>query len=258
VTELVLTRIEGAVMEIELNRPEVRNALIPDVTNGLAAAFEWAGKAEGVSVVRLSGRGRSFCAGGDAKFKGADFRSGWAAFEAAVGAMAACPKPIVARVQGHAIGAGCALALLSDFVLTESTARFEFPFVRMGLVPEGMQRVARLLRPVDARRFVFLGQSLEGARAEEVGLVHRAVDPSELDAATAELIGVLVALPGPALERIKRGLELAASASLAETLAWEGENQAELRSDPGYEEFRARYFEGQGVSTKPKEGRTQR
>jgi enoyl-CoA hydratase/carnithine racemase len=246
---VVLTGVRDGVMTITLNRPQVRNALIPEVMNRLADAADAASADPRVRLVVLAGAGKSFCAGGDAKFPNADFATGWAAFERLVTALRACPKVIVARVQGHAIGAGCTLALLADFVVAEEPAVFRFPFVAMGLVPEGMHIVARLLRPVAAKRFVLLGEPLTGGQAAAAGLIHAAVPPGDLDQAADRLVAQVLALPDPSVVRVKSGLEHAGRSSAEDSLEWERQNQAELRAEPGNEQFRTTYFGQRGIST---------
>lgn len=245
---VLLTGMRDGVMTITLNRPRVRNALIPELMHRLADAVTAASADPQVRLVLLTGAGQSFCAGGDAKFPNSDFATGWAAFEGLVTAVRACPKMIVAKVQGHAIGAGCTLALLADFVLAEEPAVFRFPFVAMGLVPEGMHIVARLLRPVAANRFVLLGEPLTGGQAAAAGLIHAAVPPGDLDQAADRLISQVLALPEPALVRIKSGLEHAYRSSAEDSLEWEHQNQAELRVEPGNEDFRTEYFGQRGIS----------
>jgi enoyl-CoA hydratase/carnithine racemase len=246
---VLLTGVTDGVMTITLNRPRVRNALIPEVMHRLADAVTAATADPAVRLVLLAGAGKSFCAGGDAKFPNADFATGWAAFERSVTALRGCPKVTLAKVQGHAIGAGCTLALLADFVLAEEPALFRFPFVAMGLVPEGMHIVARLLRPVAAKRFVLLGESLTGGQAAAAGLIHAAVPPGDLDQATDRLIEQVLALPDPSVLRIKSGLEHAYRSTAEESLEWERRNQAELRVEPGNEQFREQYFGRRGIST---------
>jgi len=247
---VVLSAVQDGVLTVTLNRPEVRNALIPDVSNLLAEAFESAATNPAVRAAVLAGTGKSFCAGGDARFKNADFPTGWAAFERSVTALTSFPKPLVIRVQGHAIGAGCTLALLGDFVVAEDDAIFRFPFVHMGLVPEGAYVVTQLVRPVVARSFVLLGEPLTGAEAASVGLIHQAVPTGSLDQAVGEIVGKVLALPGVAIEQVKAGLALAGRAGFEETLEWERVAQAELRALPGSEELRADYFRGLKIAAK--------
>jgi enoyl-CoA hydratase/carnithine racemase len=247
---VVLSAMRDGVLTVTLNRPEVRNALIPEVNNVLAEFFESAAADTAVRAAVLAGNGKSFCAGGDARFKNADFPTGWAAFERAVTALTSFPKPLVIRVQGHAIGAGCTLALLGDFVVAGDDAVFRFPFVHMGLVPEGTHVVTQLVSPVVARSFVLLGEPLTGAEAASVGLIHQAVPAGGLDQAVREIIGKVLALPDVAIERVKAGLALAGRAGFEETLEWERVAQAELRALPGSEEIRADYFRGRNVAAK--------
>jgi 2-(1,2-epoxy-1,2-dihydrophenyl)acetyl-CoA isomerase len=248
---------DDGVLTVTLNRPEVRNALIPQVNNLLTESLESAATDPGVRVVVLAGAGKSFCAGGDARFTNVDFPTGWAPLERSVKAMASFPKPLVVRVQGHAIGFGCTLALLGDFIVAEDDATFLFPFVHMGLVTEGVHMVARLVRPVVARSFVLLGEPLTGAEAAAVGLIYRAVPAGSLDQAVSEIVRKILAIPSFVIERVKAGLTYAGDASMDEMLEWERIAQAELRAMPGSEQHLAAYFRARGVARKPEPPRTQ-
>jgi enoyl-CoA hydratase/carnithine racemase len=248
-SDTVVVDFEDGLLRVTLNRPERRNALIPEVTDALAAVFEQAAEDHDVRLALIAGNGISFCAGGDATFKSADFATGWASFERAVRAIHSFPHVIVTRAQGHAIGAGCVFALLADFVVAADDTRFHFPFVHMGLVPEGMFLITRLIRPVDARRFALLGEPIEGRRAAEIGLIHASVPALELDDAVAALVAQLRALPHWSIDKIKEGLRLAEEATVDECLAWEQRAQGDIRAAAWYEEYRVQYFERLGVKT---------
>lgn len=243
--ELVLSQRVGAVMHVTLNRPEVRNAINPDVAESLALAVEAAAADEAIRVLRLAGAGVSFCAGGDADYKGGV--DNWAPIAHVFHAIRDCPKPVVARVQRHAIGFGCTLALLADFVVAGSDARLHFPFIQMGLVPEGTREISHRLPPAVARSFVLLGEPLSGEEAQSWGLIYRAVEPDVLDEAVADLEARLLEVPTPAMARAKQGLLYAEEHTAVESFEMDRVNQSELRNAPGYAEFRAEYFRRKGV-----------
>jgi enoyl-CoA hydratase/carnithine racemase len=250
---VVTTQIRNGVLEITLNRPEVRNAIVPEVLDLLTQAFESANHDENVRLLILSGAGVSFSSGGDANYKGPSFKYGWEFAERAVLTINACPKPVIAKVRGHAIGFGCSLALLADFVVATSDTRFHFPFVHMGLVPEGIKTVTRLLGKVAARSYILLGQPLTGAEAEAAGLIYRAVASDELDSAVDDLTRQLLALPTHAYGPVKQALAFSETHTLKETLDWEMEQQSTIRSSPEFEAFRTAYFSNVGVKRRSDE-----
>ncbi|MFM7066212.1 MAG: enoyl-CoA hydratase/isomerase family protein [Gammaproteobacteria bacterium] len=241
---------DRGVLTIELNRPEVRNALLPDMLGRVADVLGENRKNPSVRVVVLAGAGASFCAGGDANAMPGDFHTAWNALTRLMMEFREYPKPIIARVQGHAIGIGCSLALASDFVVAESGARFEWPFVKMGLVPEATQMALRCMPASMLRTFALLGEPMTGKVLAEAKVIHAAVDPGHLATAVEELIERLLSLPDFGIAAIKQSLETASTLPLQDSLQWEGQRQLEIRSSPEFSAFRKKYFERAGVKTK--------
>lgn len=138
---LVLTdRPEAALARISLNRPERRNALGPDLRDALIGALEAALADASVRAIVLTGAGGTFCAGGDISTMGgldaAGAKARMADNQRLVRVLAGAEKPLVAALEGFAMGAGASIALWCDAVVMGQGARIGFPFLKMGLVPD--------------------------------------------------------------------------------------------------------------------------
>lgn len=192
---------EGVVANVSLNRPGSHNALNAALISELTQVFDDLAESEGVRVVVLAGEGRSFCAGADigymrdtaglsyeqnledARRLGAMFR-----------AVDECPKPVVAKVRGAAIGGGAGLVAAADVVVAEEGARFAFSEVRLGIAPATIAPfVVRKVGASHARSLFLTGERFDAVRGCEIGLVHESVPPEELDAAVERKVGELLA-----------------------------------------------------------------
>jgi 2-(1,2-epoxy-1,2-dihydrophenyl)acetyl-CoA isomerase len=208
----VIFTVADGVASVELNRPDAFNAL--DLPMGLALkqAFEHVAADDSARVVLLSGRGRSFCAGGDVKSMAAAPDRGAFLFELATAAHEAIlalidlDLPVIAAVQGAAAGAGLALTLASDLVLAGESARFLTAYAGIGLTPDcGTSWL--LPATVGQRRaleMALTGRVLSAPEALEWGLVTRSVPDDDLEAAAAELARALAAGPSAALGAARR------------------------------------------------------
>jgi enoyl-CoA hydratase/carnithine racemase len=189
----------AGVRTLTLYNPERRNAIGPQMVNELLYALEDAHADEDVRVLVLTGEGKAFCAGGDfAQMSGAAAvgpelpqKGDYADL---LGAMMRTEKPIVARVNGAAMGGGLGLVAAATFAIADRDATLGTPEINVGLFP--MMIMAVLARVVPRRELLemmLLGNKLGAERAAALGLVNRAVPSSELDAAVAELANGLVA-----------------------------------------------------------------
>lgn len=185
----------GAACTITLNRPQQRNAIGPVMVNELLYALGDAFDDASVRTVVLTGAGSAFCAGADlgqmtqAPAPQLPLRGDYADL---LLAMTGAPKPIVARVNGHALGAGLGLVAASTFAIASTDATLGTPEVRRGLFP--MMIMALLMRLMSRRRLLemmLLGQRLTAQEAQAAGLINRAVPASELDEAVATVCGEL-------------------------------------------------------------------
>jgi enoyl-CoA hydratase/carnithine racemase len=197
----VLSEKRGAVLWLTINRPGQRNALNNDVLGGLTAALREASADSDLRAIVLTGAGdKAFCAGGD--LKGADSKDGnvfqpsQGVVENALATFYAeverCTLPLVARVNGHAMGGGLGLVAACDLAVAADDALFATPEVKVGLYP--LLITTYLMRLVPRRKLVemsLLGEPLTAARAVEYGLINAAVPRAELDAKVDALVTTL-------------------------------------------------------------------
>lgn len=212
--ETVSLRHEGAVGRIVINRPEVKNALNLEAILQLIDALEQSEKEPEIHVLVIQGTGGDFSAGGDIQDMLA--RRGKAVATAErlkaglsriVHLLTRHEKPIIARVDGNAVGAGAAIALACDILLATKKSKFGFPFVKVGLVPDtGSSYVLpRVVGLQAARRLLLTGELVDGAEARRLGLVTELVeDGPALDAAEKKWIDRFAALGPTAVRDAKR------------------------------------------------------
>jgi 2-(1,2-epoxy-1,2-dihydrophenyl)acetyl-CoA isomerase len=229
--EPLLQDVQGLVATLTLNRPDALNALNAPLRRELLAAVKSAARDDVVRAVVITGAGRGFCAGADLRGGSGerDFRRVLAAeYNPLIEAIRACPKPVIASVNGVAAGAGMSLALAADLVIAAEEARFVPAFHRIGLVPDsGLGRT--LVRALGRHRaFAILAgeRQLSATEARDVGLVATVVPATELAAETGRLAARLAAGPTRGLALTKRLLARAEDATLAETLEAEAALQA--------------------------------
>lgn len=189
--EFVDLTVSDGVGTIRLNRPKM-NALNVQVQEEIrAAAIEAAGNDEVRAVVVWGGE-RVFAAGADIKemadMSYADMARRSGPLQSALGAVAAIPKPVVAAVNGYALGGGCELALCADYRIAAEDATLGQPEILLGVIPGagGTQRLARLVGPSKAKDIIFTGRFVPAEEALRIGMVDRVVPAAEVyDAAVA-------------------------------------------------------------------------
>jgi enoyl-CoA hydratase/carnithine racemase len=189
---------EGTTLTITLAYPERRNAIGPLMTNELLYALEEARSDDSVRVVVLTGKGKAFCAGGDfaqmTASPDAPERPHKGDYADLLRELWRMDKPVIARVNGHAMGGGLGLVAASTFAIAASDALLGTPEIDVGLFP--MMIMAVLSRLMPRRRLVemmLLGQKLTADEARAAGIVGRVVPLAELDSAVADLAGALAA-----------------------------------------------------------------
>ena len=186
----VVVSIAGGVLEVRFNRPEKKNALTREMYEAVSVAFEQADADPAIRVVLLTGSGDTFTSGNDVKdFQGSGSRPrGGSRF---LPALSSLQKPLIAAVNGAAIGVGTTMLLHCDLIVAARSARFVMPFTSLGLVPEAASSllVPRLLGHQRASAMLLLGEPLDAATALDWGLVNRVVPEAELDTAVAALAG---------------------------------------------------------------------
>lgn len=188
---------EGGVCAITLNNPARKNAIGPAMVNELLYALGDAAEAEAVRSIVLTGAGDAFCAGGDfAQMTGGGGPGEELAprgdYADLLLAIVRAPKPVVARVNGHALGGGLGLVAASHFAVAARGAKLGTPEINVGLFP--MMIMAVLARVMPRRRLLemmLLGERMDADQAAAAGLVGRVVEPSELDAAVKQITDAL-------------------------------------------------------------------
>jgi len=238
--ELVDVVREGPVTRVVMHR-NGNNSIAGDLMAELRSAFEELGADPECRVIVLqSAYDRYFSVGADLGAMGGMDRSASDAEDriaemmgesgAAFNAIDACPKPVIARINGHALGGGCELALCCDYriMVEDGRSRIGQTESALGIIPGagGTQRLVRLIGRARALPMLYESQRLTAAEAEAVGLVSRAVAPDELDAAVDELAGRLGRAATLAIGLIKDAVNRGQDRPLEEGLAVEARNFA--------------------------------
>jgi methylglutaconyl-CoA hydratase len=231
------TERDGPLLRVTMARPDRRNAFDAALIAELTEVFADVGDAR---AVLLAGDGPSFSAGADVEWMRSSVELSYdenvaeaRRLRAMVEAIDGCPAPVIARVQGHALGGGCGLVACSDVAVAEPEAQFAFSEVKLGIVPAVISPFALAkIGPSAARRYFVTGERFDADTALRIGLVHEVA--SDLDAAVEAVAGELLTA-GPAAARAAK--ELARATLSAEETA---RRTAERRtSEEGQEGLRA-------------------
>ena len=221
-TEPVLARADGPVLTVTLNRPRRKNALDDHGWALLLEVLRRARDDESVRVVVVTGAEGDFCAGADV---GGYRREGHpltrTRFISDVArALHDLPQPVIARVDGVAVGAGCSLALAADLVVATPHARFSQIFVRRGLSPDfgSSWLLPRVVGLQQAKRLALLGEILDAGEAERIGLVTWIRPREEIDSFVDDLAATLAAGPPVAQALTKRMLDASLTSTFEEAL----------------------------------------
>jgi enoyl-CoA hydratase/carnithine racemase len=213
------TECSGGILRVELNRPAKKNAITAAMYTSLAEIFDDAGKDEAVRVVLWHGAGDAFCAGNDIRdFLNNPPRPGNFPQGRLMDALIGFEKPIIAAVQGAAIGGGTTMLTHCDFVYAGESAKFQVPFINLALVPEfgSSFSVPARMGHLRAAELFLLGEPFTAAPAAELGLVTRVVPDRDLLAIATETVQKLAAKPSGALRASKRLIKQASIGQLRE------------------------------------------
>ena len=210
-TDVAVTR-EGPAATLTLSRPERRNALDPSLLRALAAAVDDVSDDDDVRVVVLTGAGSAFSAGADIGWMRTSRELGHernledaVAMAQAFDTLDRCPKAVVARVNGPAIGGGAGLVACADVAVASGRARFAFAEVRLGILPASIAPfVLRKIGPGRARELFTTGRSFDAAEAETYGLVHHVVSADRLDATVDEVVRTFLRPPSRGCDQAAR------------------------------------------------------
>ncbi|WP_423916497.1 enoyl-CoA hydratase/isomerase family protein [Candidatus Poriferisodalis sp.] len=257
----VLVSVDDHVASITLNRPDKRNSIRPELVADLFTALDWLESQVEVRCLVIDAVGPAFCAGADLK----DFSEEWVeraarpsgeairgllemmtALSDLVHRLRGISYPVIAAVNGPAMGGGCNLALACDIRLATPSARFASSFVKIGLSSAAMGGTYLLPRAIGEGRALELlltGRDVTAEEADRIGLVNRVVPDEDLADEVRSLAAECAALPPLALAATKRATRLNATATLEQTLALEAQLQAPLFLSSDHQEGMLAFLE---------------
>lgn len=222
----ILTRLDDGVFEIQFNRPEKKNAITEAMYTQLAEHLIQARQNPEIGVVLISGRGACFTAGNDLEdFMHHPPMSDESPVFRFLQTMADFPKPVVAAVNGHAVGIGTTLLLHCDLVIAGESAHFQMPFVNLGLVPEFASSYLLPLRVghIKAAEWLMTGKRFDAPEALAAGLINDVLKDEQYFSAARHRAHTLARLPRESVQITKRLMKQPYMAKTLQTIEEEGE-----------------------------------
>ncbi|GAA2372463.1 crotonase/enoyl-CoA hydratase family protein [Gordonia cholesterolivorans] len=255
--DVLLVERDGDVVTWTVNRPETRNAISEDdAIDALVDAATAVNRDQSVRAVILTGAGSAFSAGGNVKdMAAAAGLFGGAPHQQRVGyregiqriprAMYALEVPVIAAVNGPAVGAGCDLALMCDIRIASNTAFFAESFVKLGLIPGdgGAWLLPRAIGPARAAEMALTGDRVDAATALEWGIVSRVVEPADLLPTAREIASRIAANPPVAVRMTKKLLRESSQQTLDQLLELSATMQAVAHHTEDHREAVAAFLE---------------
>jgi enoyl-CoA hydratase len=212
--EMILFEVRDGVGVVTLNRPKVLNALSPQVLDEIAAVLERVAKDSDVRVLVFTGAGeKAFVAGADIsefpKMNPLQARAFAEKGQALFFALERLPIPVIACVNGFALGGGCELAMSCDFIYASEKAKFGQPEINLGIIPGfgGTQRLARLVGRAKAKELCMSGEMIDAQQAKELGLAAKVFPADQLFEETMKLARLLAGRSRVALRAIKQAVD---------------------------------------------------
>jgi len=223
--ETIIVETRGKVGLITLNRPKAMNALNSQVIGEINTVLDGFERDPGIGAVVITGSEKAFAAGADILEMKAktypesyleDFITTW-------DRIGQRRKPIIAAVAGYALGGGCELAMMCDFILAADTAKFGQPEIKLGVMPGagGTQRLTRFVGKSKAMEMCLTGRLMDAAEAERVGLVSRVIPAADLVAEAMKVAGQIADLSLPAVMMTKESVNRSYETTLAEGVRFE-------------------------------------
>lgn len=254
---------DAGVAEIRLNRPHRLNAVTEDLYRELKQLLEDLDRDKTVGVVLITGEGRAFCVGADMKEHGQNQRTPYERRQYLAGEQQLCAtiqtlsKPVVAAVNGFALGAGAEIALAADFILIKASAQIGFPEITIGTFLGGgvTHTLPRLVGLAKARELIFFGEKINGKEAERIGLANQCI-ADETFADDVKAFCKKLAQGAPiAMALAKEQLNRASDHSYETALRYELEAMTFCTTTPEWQEgvdaFKEKRSPNVGMQTKP-------
>jgi enoyl-CoA hydratase len=231
---------DGHVVTVTIDRPQQRNAMNTALGEDLLGCFEALARDSDARAAVLTGAGdKAFCAGADLKERNGMTDDAWRAqhaiFEQAALRILRCPIPVIAAVEGAALGGGCELALLADFIVAGATAVFGLPETTLGIFPGigGTQLLPRIVGAPLAKELIFTGRRLAADEARSAGLVNHVVPAGQARDKAAEIAAAIAANGPIAVRQAKKAIAYGTETDLntAMVLAVEAYNATVVTED---------------------------
>ncbi|MEC9151401.1 MAG: enoyl-CoA hydratase [Pseudomonadota bacterium] len=224
--EHILVETRGAVGLVILNRPEALNALCAALIKELAVALDVFEADDVIGAIVLTGSEKAFAAGADIKeMSGRSYMDVYLSDFITVGweRVSTCRKPIVAAVAGYALGGGCEMAMMCDYIIAADTARFGQPEITIGAIPGagGTQRLPRFVGKAKAMEMCLTGRMMDADEAERSGLVSRVVPAGELLDEAIKSATKVASMSRPIAMMVKETVNRAYETTLAEGILFE-------------------------------------
>ena len=224
--ENILVETRGNVGLIRLNRPQALNALSPALVKDLGQALDIFEKDDNIRAMVITGSDKAFAAGADIKvmqnfsymdtYKSNYITDGWER-------VAQCRKPLIAAVAGFALGGGCEMAMMCDFILCADNAKFGQPEIKLGVIPGagGTQRLTRFVGKSKAMEMVLTGRVMDAQEAERSGLASRIIPLADLVEEAVKVAQQIADLSSPIVMMAKESVNRSYETSLAEGILFE-------------------------------------
>jgi enoyl-CoA hydratase len=223
----LVIEIKEKVGMVKINRPQAMNALNRETLQELDKAFTHLGESEQVKVIIITGEGKAFVAGADiAEMKDmtADQSAEFSKFgQSVLGRISGIEKPVIAAVNGFALGGGCELALACDIRIASEKAKLGQPEVNLGVIPgfAGTQRLPRLVGVPKAKELIFTGDMIDAQTALSVGLVNQVVPADQLMDVCLEMANKIASKGPVAVKLAKKVIDQGIEARLDQGSAYE-------------------------------------
>jgi len=199
----------NGIARVTLNRPDKFNALNVNLIEDLYSVFEEIGQKTGIKVIVVTGAGANFCAGGDVEYirnhDSLEARDWGLLVKSAFDLVANIEIPVIAAINGLALGGGCELALACDIRVASEKARFGQPEILLGFIPGagGTQRLARTVGPSRAKELIMTGRFIQSDEALRIGLVDRVVAEDSFESEITEMATKIASMSAPAIRIAK-------------------------------------------------------